>query len=313
MKQPTLLLIFLFFSSFFVACSSNGLITTYTIEDWNDLEYLSTRLGSQETPLNGHYKLVADIEGPDFSENASGFFPIGTKSFPFQGTFDGNGFTISNLVINRIRQENIGLFGVTKNATLTNVKLKKVTIRGNKNVGGLIGNIQDNTSVFNSSVSIGEQGTIIGGENSGGLIGLIEGSATIENSSVDGVVSGILSTGGLIGKMSNATSTIERSYFAGGVTSKDLDLYLFTNWKLASAESTGGLIGYVDSTTLRISNSSISSNSAVTGESAVGGFIGSINGSDVIISGSPLSDDVITDGDQLNRMIGESSVGVTII
>ncbi len=59
-----------------------------------------------------------------------GFNPIGNLSNKFNGTFDGLGFTISNLYINRPSQDYIGLFGYTNNATIKNIGLKDVNITG---------------------------------------------------------------------------------------------------------------------------------------------------------------------------------------
>ena len=84
-----------------------------TIEDLNRVRYT----------LDGNYVLMNDL---DFNEDNSyinptankaiytpndmaditmatnaGFRPIGTNANSFTGTFDGNGFTISNLYINR--------------------------------------------------------------------------------------------------------------------------------------------------------------------------------------------------------------------
>ena len=63
--------------------------------------------------------LCADI---DFSGGLSEQFePIGTSN-SFQGTFDGQGYTISNLAINS-SFEYVGLFGFSNDATIKNVVL----------------------------------------------------------------------------------------------------------------------------------------------------------------------------------------------
>ena len=40
------------------------------------------------------------------------FTPLGSVSDEFYGTFDGDGFTISNLTINSPASSDLGLFGV---------------------------------------------------------------------------------------------------------------------------------------------------------------------------------------------------------
>ena len=70
----------------------------------------------------------------DINLSDLGFWvPIGTESSPFTGEFDGNGYTIRNLIIvSNIITDNIvdaGLFGVCKNST---------TIIKNLHVSGVI-------------------------------------------------------------------------------------------------------------------------------------------------------------------------------
>ena len=56
-----------------------------------------------------------------------GWQPIGdSSSNPFSGQFEGNGFTISNLTINRGGANGIGLFGYTESeAEIANVGFVK--------------------------------------------------------------------------------------------------------------------------------------------------------------------------------------------
>lgn len=59
--------------------------------------------------------------------------PIGTEYAPFRGTFEGNGYILSNLAysVSETNNTNIGLFGVSngviKNVTVNSSKIKKVT------------------------------------------------------------------------------------------------------------------------------------------------------------------------------------------
>lgn len=53
---------------------------------------------------------------------------IGDDENPFTGTFNGNGFIISNLKITSKTAEYIGLFGFVQGGTICNVTLKNVDI-----------------------------------------------------------------------------------------------------------------------------------------------------------------------------------------
>ena len=64
-----------------------------------------------------HFKQISDIDLSEWiTDNAPslGWMPIGTEDAPFEGSFDGGGFVIKGLVINRPTSNNIGLFGLAK-------------------------------------------------------------------------------------------------------------------------------------------------------------------------------------------------------
>jgi len=69
-----------------------------------------TELQAMEDDLYGNYYLTGDIDASATSSwnDGEGFDPIGT----FVGTFDGCGYTISDLTINRPEEDNVGLFSV---------------------------------------------------------------------------------------------------------------------------------------------------------------------------------------------------------
>ena len=83
--------------------------------------------------LDGDYILTENIDLEGFS-----FAPIGTVDAPFTGTFDGDGYTISNLTLDTNKNFQ-GLFGVN-NGTIRNVKMdSSCTISGNAYVGAIAG------------------------------------------------------------------------------------------------------------------------------------------------------------------------------
>ncbi len=56
-----------------------------------------SKIGNHEDyQLNGHYQLMNEIDMSSFAN----WTPIGTRLGRFSGTFDGNGHTISNLIVN---------------------------------------------------------------------------------------------------------------------------------------------------------------------------------------------------------------------
>lgn len=146
--------------------------------------------------LSAHYELGKDIDASD-AENwndGDGFEPIGDNSDGFIGTFDGDGHTISHLIIDRSGEDHVGLFGGTdEDASIETVGLEDVDIHGNNDVGGLVG---DNDGTVSESYATG---TVTGdGNNVGGLVGLNQG--TLEQSYATGTVTGDDDIGGLVGR-----------------------------------------------------------------------------------------------------------------
>ena len=83
--------------------------------------------------------LTADINFIQTRSEESNWTPIGTSANPFKGTFDGQGHTISNLVINGGSNSNQGFFGTTQNGEIKNVTFNNAKVSGRLNVGVVAG------------------------------------------------------------------------------------------------------------------------------------------------------------------------------
>ena len=138
-----------------------------------------------------YYRLTKDIDlsgyDNDSDETNGNFTPIGSSSsVSFKGTFDGNGFAISNLEIILPEQDNVGLFGYAGSATIQNLGLEDVLVEGNQYVGGLVGRQSGGGAIKGSYAT----GKVNGSGNSvGGLVGY-QSVGTISDSYATGSVSG---------------------------------------------------------------------------------------------------------------------------
>ena len=65
--------------------------------------------------------------------------PIGKSGKSFQGTFDGQNHTISNLVVNQPAMNDVGLFGFTQNGAVQNFTLENAAVTGYLDVGAVAG------------------------------------------------------------------------------------------------------------------------------------------------------------------------------
>ena len=188
----------------------------------------------------------------------AGWQPIGTSSEVFfSARFEGNGHTISNLMIDRSGENNIGLFGRATNE-IANLGLRNVDISGQNRVGGLVGS--NSTTITNSYVT----GSVLGNRFVGGLVGDNQSAGFIRNSYATASVEGTgANVGGLVGRNS---ATIMNSYAIGSVE--------------GSGANVGGLVGNNQSTgSIRNSYATgrvIGSGATVGG--LVGGNAGTITG-----------------------------------
>ena len=154
---------------------------------------------------------LADETSPD------DFRPIGTLSWPFRGTFDGNGKTISGLNLATPGSNYVGLFGyagsATEDAVIRNLTLAAPQVTGQYYVGGLFGVLHagtvENVRVTNAQVAASQF--------AGGLGGLLRPyrSVVVRDASVQGTATASMSyAGGLLGQVyfqtTGQTATIER-------------------------------------------------------------------------------------------------------
>ncbi len=206
---------------------------------------------------DANYKLINDVD----LDNVE-FTPIGTSYVPFEGRFDGGGYTISNLKISNDTTDIAGLFGYTRyGSIIKNVTIKNVDITGTR-AGSLVA--VSSSLIENCSV-IGKV-KVFGYERIGGLVG-DNRDAIIRNSSVGGRIKNsntdieVLSTGnyvgGLVGRSSGSSATIENCSVAG-------------IGKVSGRMLIGGLVGE-NSSSIKNSNTDIE---VLSTGNYVGGLVG---------------------------------------
>ena len=170
--------------------------TTIDISDVTDLQNI-------QNDLSGDYVLTGNIDASATASwnDGAGFLPIGNSSTPFTGTFDGNGYSISDLTINAPFATDVGLFGATStNAVLENVEITNGNVTGLNDVGDLVG--LNNGSIKSSGATGTATGSIIASAGpvsayTGGLVGYNAG--TVSDSHASTRVSSSASVGGLVG------------------------------------------------------------------------------------------------------------------
>lgn len=217
----------------------------YQISTSDDLEDVNN-------DLSAHYILINDINLTnncyDYAVIAPHFF---SDSEQFTGSFDGNGYNISNLEINAIFpfESYAGLFGqIGSGGSVRNIGIIDCSISGSSKVGGLCGG---NSGIISGSYATGS----IAGSSMfvGGLCGLNDYGTIVCCYSTGTVTGSSNYVGGLCGN--NDHGTIISSYSMSQVSGD---------------ERVGGLCGNAYYSTITTSYST----GTTTGNKYTGGFCG---------------------------------------
>lgn len=222
-----------------------------------DLARIREYLG--EAHSNKHYLQTNDINVrvPPWDEG-EGWVPIGTSGNSFFGQYDGDGFVVDSLYINRPEVMWQGLFGDIRDAEISNLGVTNVDIRGQQYSGPLLGYGRGNSRIYNCWSSGEMRGF---NTSTGGLIGYIFREITVEECFSLTDVTGNNYIGGLIG-MAFRNHNVRNCYARGDVSGN---------------QDIGGFIG------LLAQDDSVFENcysfGRVQGETNVGGLVGRNGGS----------------------------------
>ncbi|RZS75963.1 S8 family serine peptidase [Pseudobacter ginsenosidimutans] len=210
--------------------------TAYTIANIKQL------MNIRDEDLNAHFRIMNNLDWhglhPNYRE-------------PFQKTFNGviygQGYSIVNFDYQSAYPA--GLFlRLGRNASISNLKLSGVDLKGRENVGALA-SVMEGGIINNVQV----EGKITGNENVGGIIGNCMGGQIL-NSYFEGVIEVGRYGGGIAGtnraqlSRCHVQARINALQWAGGIagnTSGSLLEECFANVQLAGTQNSEGLAGLV--------------------------------------------------------------------
>ena len=236
------------------------------------------------------YELVANISLAGYTNwkplgHDTHSFKDGCQGAAFDGTFEGNGWTISDLSIRSSGRDCVGLFGhIAEDSEIRNLRLHAERVIGRQFVGGLVGN-GVGARIVSSSIMVNE----VRGRHDmvGGLVGNGKGAQINSSSVVVGEVSGGDYVGGLVGDGGGAQ--IDSSSVVVGEVSGSSDV--------------GGLVGWGGSAWIHFSSVVAAE---VRGNDWVGGLVGD-GDSARIVSSSVVAAEVSGGGRRVGGLVGESS------
>lgn len=224
---------------------SGTLENPYLIKKIEDLKHLSNSYD--------YFKLMNDVDLGHATRDSDGYYYNGGKgfvSFDFNGKFDGNNHTISNL-----NSYVGGLFGTLRNASVSNLKLYNFNIDiidNESSYNGILSSYMTNSSVNNVEI---ENSYIKGYNSVGSIAGQAENNVSINNILINSNVNGNDNTGGLLGSLvvnNNKNVYVKNTFINDSSINGDYDIY------------TGSLIGFffisASSATVDISNNNTYSN-----------------------------------------------------
>ena len=263
----------------------------YSISTVDELVKLANMANSGKITSGSKFVLAADIDIGAWcraQEATGGWAPVALGG----STFEGNGFTISGLYINRNSNKQ-AFFSTVGN--VNNLKMTNVSVKGGSQYVAAIsadGGRINNCSVWGSISSTGKYvGGIVGYSYGGGvsycyvnanikangnLVGGIIGYSnysSVSNSITDGTIQGVNNVGGIQGSGDNITNCK-------------------SSMKVVGVSSVGGITGGANR-----DQAKLYFEGSVVGETNVGGLVGKINSSysikDAIMVGSVIGNDKV--------------------
>lgn len=266
-----------------------------------DFPYVKAQVQQNKQDFaNCYFKLTNDVTMSNSST------PIGiSASKPFKGTFDGGkvdggSYTISNL--KTYGYDYSGLFGYVQGGTIKNVNLDNLTVNNNggKYHGGIAGELNGGT-IENCNVN----GWVWGNEYIGGIVGRVSGASTISNCTTSsgsrinfngGSDTTRPRVGGIVGGMDgNGTFSVTIS---GCVNNAKI------NNANGGTYGFGGIVGYNSGQTVNISG--CTNNAEINGKSETGGIIGYTDNSAIQ---NCTNNGVVKGADNVGGIVGKICAG----
>lgn len=234
----------------------NGSIDNpYLMSSLDDLVYIANN--SNCWYAVNYIVQTCDIDASDsvYLNNGSGFSGIADFPTPFKGTYDGKGYSISNLYMNST-DNYVGLFGYLIGATIKNVHLTNINYSGKNEIGGIVGYCGD-SKILNCSTS-GLMQTNWTYSFIGGIAGHIYGNSIIEYCYSNVTINAVDYNGGIANTSSGAV-IIRNCYFTGNINANHM---------------AGGIVGYSQSDLLLIKNCFVNANISVNDINQSGALVG---------------------------------------
>ncbi|MFI3292699.1 MAG: DUF4998 domain-containing protein [Rikenellaceae bacterium] len=246
--------------------------TNYSAQTWCE-DGTFPSFGTAYTYLDA--VLTCDIDIASYSaESAYGWTPMGSSSGAYTGTFNGNGYSISGLWVNRGTSTYQGLFGyISGTANVKNLTLVSPAVYGGNSSGAITGRLVysgtypvienchvEGGYVYNDAADGTANASIgsIAGSNAGGIVKDCTSSATLYIPTDQGSNNSTSGVGGIVGY--NFTSTkygqvvgctfsgyVQGKISAAGIVAANSAGYVagcINEGEVRGSSYTGGVVGF---------------------------------------------------------------------
>ncbi len=243
---------------------------TYTVFTAEGLQMVNQDIANNIATKGAcNITLAADITLPDPASGGSNWVPIGNDTHPYNGTFDGAGHFITNLVVmgsdTDTHRAMIGYAGT--GSIVRDVTLTEPVIKGGGQTGCIAGyssGVVSNCHIRGGSIDA------VSGYSIGGICGEFSGSGITGCTVNGGTIKGASRLGGICGRMANSKV---HSCIVSGVTIQERTAVMGTS------TGVGGIVGSVTGSTV---TANISENNTLAAKMNLGAIYGLDEGNNTI-------------------------------
>ena len=226
----------------------------YQIKTANNLFWFAALVNGTLTDGTAQNAAACAVLTTNIDLTGEAWTPIGSKSNPYTGTFDGAGFTISGMTISGMTLENAesysGLFGNVTGTVRDFTVTGSITITGDETVAKVGG-------------AVGSLGTASAGGTVSGVTSDVDITVSAGNDHI----------GGVVGSMpENSSPTVENCVYTG-----DINITV-------AAGSVAGVVGYIRTGTIQNCANQGGISVSGSGDGSVGGILGYCNNKSIKIT-----------------------------
>lgn len=241
----------------------------YQIKTANNLFWFAALVNGTLTDGTAQNAAACAVLTTNIDLTGEAWTPIGSKSNPYTGTFDGAGFTISGMTLENAESYS-GLFGNVTGTVRDFTVTGTITITGSEavsKVGGAVGSLGIASAGGTvSGVISGVDITVsAGNDHIGGVVGSMpeNSSPTVENCVYTGGINITVAAGSVAGVVGYIrTGTIQNCANQGGISVS------------GSGGSVGGILGYCNNKSIKITACYNTGIISASGTANVGAIVG---------------------------------------